>query len=108
MRSVLTAAVLAVASAGCYAADGGDLHVSWSITQGTAASNCAAIGGDTVEIVATRISGSHVYQEFYDCEDYHATVFDVRPGVYDVEVNVFDADGRRLSDPYLVEVRVYS
>jgi hypothetical protein len=106
MKSVLAAA--AVLSAGCFVADGGDMHASWSITQGTTASNCAAIGGDTVEILATRITGSHVYQEFFDCEDYNATIYDMRPGTYDVEVNVFDINGAQLSEPFAVGVRVFS
>lgn len=105
MKQVLAVALFLSA---CSVPDGGDLHASWSITQGTAASTCAAIGGDTIEILATSYSGRRTYQEFYDCDDLHATVPDLRPGSYELEITLYDAAGHPLSQPFSLPVEVRS
>jgi hypothetical protein len=108
MHRVLTATGLILATSGCFVADSGDLHASWSITQGAVAGTCAAIGGDTVEIFATRRTGDRIYQELFDCVDRAATITDVRPGPYDVEVTLYDAFGNALSQPFSIPVTVRS
>jgi hypothetical protein len=107
MRATLSFTILCLASTGCHMSASGDLHASWSVTQGTAASSCEAVGGDTVEIVASNAHGTRVYQEFFDCIDLDAILFDMRPGTYDVTVTLFDAGGVAMGE-HTVPVKVRS
>ena len=96
-RGAWFAIALGAASAGaCSATDDGTIDVSWSVLINGAASTCAAVEAQSVEIVAERSSGRE-YSTVVSCTAGSASV-NVPPGEYTLSVFALDADGARLTN----------
>jgi hypothetical protein len=108
MKRLCVLAFVALGAAGCFVEEDGALYATWSVTEGSLASTCAAVGGDTVEIVSTRLWDGTTLIDKFDCVDLGGTTSGMRPGLYDVSVRLLDASGFQLNDDITVEVRVHS
>ena len=107
MKHFLPAAA-ALALAGCYWGGDAAMTFSWSLSRNGAPLTCEAAGAVTLEIAAKQRGNDRVYHETIPCNLAGVTFEGFRPGVYDVDVKMLDANGQALSDPFGLEVTMYS
>lgn len=99
-------ALVATAAGACSATEDGTIDVSWSVFINGAASTCAAVEAQSVEIVAERSSGRE-YSSIAACTAGAASI-DVPPGDYTLSLFALDANGARLTNGPGADVSVES
>lgn len=90
------------------ACDQADLHVSWTLEEGSTGSDpipqCPGEGKVVIE--ATEVEGGDVVSRSFPCSSTGNTTLEVHPGLQDVRMIVLEASGRtfKVSDAERVDV----
>lgn len=101
-------ALLTVVIAACGAGDDGTFKLTWRVTEGGAASSCQAIGGTTIKVTSTRKSTSTHFVDLFACAKGSGTTGELHPGSYTVSIELLDAMGKALSQPFSLDRRILS
>ena len=97
MRTILLAALVAVGLAACESTDGGTYDLSWSVVKTGQPSTCEAVGGQSVEFLATDADTGQGYADLFDCADYAGLTARLPLGYYSVRINLLDAADQVLA-----------
>jgi hypothetical protein len=105
--AIPAAAALALATAGCYYGGDAAITFSWSLSRNGTPLTCEAAGAATLDLVASQRGFDRVYHEVIPCDLLGVTFDGFRPGMYDVAINLVDANGNALNEPFALPVAMY-
>ena len=81
----------------------GTMSLTWSITEGGGASDCAAVGASQVTIEFVRQGEGAGNADTFNCTAGQAMTIEISVGTYDVDVDLVDASLQSLLDAKVMQ-----